>query len=260
MIPQNFLQQQRIVLVETSHPGNVGGAARALKTMGLQYLHLVKPRFANVLEHPEAIAFASSATDVLAQAQVHETLDTAIGDCQLTVALTSRNREFGPPVCDLHEAVSEVHDYLQQHPHAQIAWVLGSERYGLSNMQVQQCQRLCTIPTNPDYPSLNLAQAVQLIAYECRRQTFGTTLLTQQITAEPILARANQVEVAQLLTHLEQALTAVNFLNPQQPKKLMPRLQNLFARTALTPEEIHILRGICRAMIDTANQQHPGRL
>ena len=248
------LKQQRIVLVETSHPGNVGGAARAIKTMGLQQLHLVRPRFADVLQHADALAFASSATDVLERAQVHETLDTALGDCQLTIALTSRNREFGPPVCDLHEAVAEVRKYLQQHPHAQIAWVLGSERYGLSNAQVQQCQRLCTIPTNPDYSSLNLAQAVQLVAYECRRQFLESTVVVDNALSE----RANQAELTQLMTHLEQALIAVDFLNPQQPKKLMPRLQNLFARADLTQEEIHILRGVCRAMIDTANKSVTG--
>ncbi len=250
MIPQNILAQQRIVVVETSHPGNVGGAARAMKTMGLQHLHLVKPRFADVLVQDEAIAFASGASDILQQAQLHETLDSAIGDCQLTVALTSRSREYGPPVADLHDAVAEVHAYLQQHPQAQVAWVLGSERYGLSNAQVQQCQRRCTIATNPEYPSLNLAQAVQLIAYECRRQMFDAP---SAVTADA-QPRATQNEIEQLLTHLEQAMIAVEFLNPQQPKKLLPRLQQMFARADLRQEEIHILRGLCRAMIETADK------
>ncbi|TAK89423.1 MAG: RNA methyltransferase [Burkholderiaceae bacterium] len=254
MIPPDFLNRQRIVLVETSHPGNVGGAARALKTMGLQHLHLVAPRFADVLEREEAIAFASGALDVLQQAKTHATLDSAIGDCQLTIALTSRAREYGPPVCDLHEAVQEAREYLQQHPQATVAWVLGSERYGLSNAQVQQCQRRCTIATNLEYPSLNLAQAVQLIAYECRRQ-MSDAPIALTVDAQP---RATQSEIEQLRTHLEQAMIAVEFLNPQQPKKLLPRLQQLFARADLRQEEIHILRGLCRAMIETADKSVKG--
>lgn len=256
MIPQNFLQQHRIVLVETSHPGNVGGAARALKTMGLQQLHLVKPRFAEVLQHAEALAFASSATDILEQARIHEALDTAIGDCQWTVALTSRNREFGPPVSDLQDAVAEVHAYLKQHPQARVAWVFGSERYGLSNAQVQQCQRRCTIPTNPDYSSLNLAQAVQLVAYECRRYMSlpEETVAAAGVVEMDALPRATQNELDQLLMHLQQAMIAVAFLDPQQPKKLMPRLQQLFARADLRQKEVHILRGLCRAMIEAAHQ------
>lgn len=241
--PSTRLKQHRIVLVETSHPGNVGAVARAMKTMGMWDLRLVNPRFADVLTQPDAQAFASGATDVLAQARVVSDLASAVGDCQWTIAMTSRDREYGPPVLPLRTVAEQC---VLEPSGTQVAWVFGSERYGLSNEQVQACQRRCTIDTNPEYASLNLAQAVQLVAYECRQALFGQT---ERLSPAIDVVRATQTELAQLLDHLEQAMIAVQFLDPQQPKKLLPRLQRLLARADLEQEEIHILRGLCRAMI-----------
>ena len=154
----------RFVLVDTSHPGNVGAAARAIKTMGFSQLALVDPRFPEVLSHEEAIAFASGANDVLASAKITSTLDEALEGCNFCVALSARLREFSPPV----HAPRALAQLVQKNESLRVALVFGSERYGLSNEQVEKCQALVSIPTDPTYGSLNLAQAVQILAYECR--------------------------------------------------------------------------------------------
>ncbi len=229
----------RFVLVDTSHPGNIGATARAMKTMGFNDLVLVNPRFDDALQHPEAIAFASGAQDILERARVVSDYQQAIADCQYVAAVSARLREFSPPLASPREFA---HKVLVQ-ADANVALVFGSERYGLPNEIVLQAQSLINIPANPDYSSLNLAQAVQILAYELR---MGQLALAQD--AEKPMAQnwATQEEIQGMLTHLEQALIDIQFLRPDNPKKLMPRLSRMFARARLEQEEIHILRGIAK--------------
>jgi tRNA/rRNA methyltransferase len=234
----------RFVLVETSHPGNIGAAARAIKTMGFSQLVLVNPRFRDAVQHEEALAFASGATDVLAAARVVGSFEEAVSGCNFLAALSARLREFSPPVTTPRALATD----LVASDNLVPALVFGSERYGLSNEIVEKCNVLINIPANPAYSSLNLAQAVQILAYELRMaSSTGTPPETAAIGFQGELAEADQVEG--MYRHLEQALIAIGFLDPANPRKLMPRLKRLFARTALEKEEVNILRGIANQIL-----------
>lgn len=244
------LTSTRFVLVEPSHPGNVGAAARALKTMGLFRLVLVKPQQPNILKHPDALALASGAQDVLAAAEITDSLEAALSGVQWSVALSARPRGYSPPILTPRSAAQQARLVAAQ---GEVAYIFGNERAGLSNADVERCNALVHIPANPVYSSLNLAQAVQVLAYELR-----TTLLSDGDVQPhtPTLAHGLSVsalatndEVEQMFTHLQSALIALDFLQPAQPKKLMPRLRRLFARTALEREEVNILRGIAKRII-----------
>lgn len=238
-----MLDSLRFVLVETSHPGNVGAVARAIKTMGFGELVLVRPRFADVATQEEAIAFASGALDVLQNARIVDSLEEALDGVQFAAALSARLREYSPPILSPREFGAQ----LAARSDVKFALVFGSERYGLSNESVLQCQALVNIPANPEYSSLNLAQAVQVLAYECRmaRQSDAsaeTVTSKSGIGFEGVPASAGQVEG--MLQHLEQALVQLGYLDADNPKKLMPRLRRLFSRAGLETEEVNILRGI----------------
>ncbi|MBT1537769.1 RNA methyltransferase [Ralstonia solanacearum] len=253
----NVLRQRaarcRFVLVETSHPGNVGSTARALKTMGFGepggYV-LVRPREPDAQSHPDAIAMASGADDVLAGARVVDDIGEALAGASLTIALTARPREFGPRRIGPRVAAEEVAALLAS-PDATVAFVFGNERYGLPNDVVERCHVVTHIPANPAYASLNLSQAVQLIAYEVRMAlladtgTGDTRIDGVGFVGEP--ATAEQIDG--MFAHLERGLVEIGFLDPAQPKKLMPRLRRLFARTQLEAEEVNILRGIAKRML-----------
>jgi tRNA/rRNA methyltransferase len=248
----NFFDRVRFVLVETSRPGNVGAAARAMKTMGFHDLVLVKPRYEQVLMHEEAVAFASGAQDVLQQARVVNSLDEAIADCNVVAGLSARLREFSPPLKQPREFAASISASMAASNTAsntdqstlQAALVFGNERFGLSNEQMERCNVLLHVPTNPDYSSLNLAQAVQIMAYECRMATVSSTHMPSGIGFQGELAKAEQIEG--MFSHLEQALIDIDFLDPAHPKKLMSRLRRLFSRSALETEEVNILRGIAQ--------------
>ena len=245
------LARCRIVLVETSHPGNVGSVARALKTMGLglapSSLVLVAPKDPEVLQHPEAVAMASGADDVLAGARLVTSIDQALAGATLTVALSARPREFGPVRVAPREAVARAMGQLQA-PDACAAFIFGNERTGLPNEIVERCGLITHIPANPDYASLNLAQAVQLIAYELRLAALGAVgSAAPDIGFQGMPATAEQIEG--MFAHLEQALVGIGFLDPAQPKRLMPRLRRLLARTGLEAEEVNILRGIAKHIL-----------
>jgi tRNA/rRNA methyltransferase len=239
------LAQLRIVLVSTSHPGNVGSTARAMKTMGIADLALVTPRYADVLASPEAHALAAGADDVLAAATVHASVADAIGICSWSVALTARSRDLAPPLERLDEAAR--HAIAVAARGARVALVFGSERYGLSNAELQQCQVCCTIPTAPGFGSLNLAMAVQIATYECRKAALALT--TRSDVARDAIELASEAEREQYFEHLERALVAIDFLNLEQSPKLMGRLRRLYARTTLERDEVNILRGICTAIL-----------
>jgi tRNA/rRNA methyltransferase len=241
---QPLFDRLRFVLVETSHPGNIGSAARAMKTMGFTDLVLVNPRDPNALQNAEAIALASGATDVLAGARIVGSLDEALAGANFSVALSARPREFSPPLFEpraLAQLLATDHGL-----HA--ALVFGNERFGLSNEQVGKCSALVNVPANPAYSSLNLSQAVQVLAYECRIAVPDGVPAQSDIGFHGEPADAEQIEG--MFRHLEQALIEIEFLDPANPKKLMPRLRRLFARSGLEVEEVNILRGIATQLIE----------
>ena len=229
----------RFVLVGTSHAGNVGAAARAMRVMGFTELVLVAPRFADVLTRPEAIAMASGATDVLADARIVATLGEALDGVTFACATAMTPRDFGPP----NHAPRELFATLAPGTH-RLAFVFGSERYGLSNEDVYACHACLTIETDPAYGSLNLAQAVQLLAYEWRLAQGGFGAPARGLDAN----RADDVAVRGLIAHWQETLEAIGFLDPAAPKKLVARLHRLANRAELSAEEVHILRGIARAV------------
>ncbi|MFM0337482.1 RNA methyltransferase [Paraburkholderia fungorum] len=252
----------RFVLVEPSHPGNVGATARALKTMGFSRLVLVSPRIPHVQTDPEAIAMASGADDVLASAHVVPTLADALSGVHWSIALTARLREYGPPQLTPRAAAGVARE---QAVHGEIALVFGNERTGLSNEDVERCSALAHIPANPAYSSLNLAQAVQVLSYELRTMYLSATDAApagSQVAqagagqGEPVGARAASDEIESMYAHLESALVALEFLDPANPKKLMSRLRRLFARSGLEREEVNIVRGIAKHIL--LKTQRPG--
>jgi tRNA/rRNA methyltransferase len=257
----------RFILINTSHAGNVGGTARAMKTMGFGDLVLVAPRWANVLRREETVQRASGALDVLKNARIVATLDEALDGMTHLCATAMTPRDFGPPTraprahfaallggarsLSESELVAPVDTGLEadfaSKPEG-VAFLFGSERFGMQNEDVYRCHVALSIPTDPTFGSLNLAAAVQLIAYDWREALGGFGV--QAATSEPRLADA--AAVAGMLGHWEQALADIGFLDPASPKKLMPRLNQLFNRAQLSPEEIHILRGIAKAMSQKA--------
>ena len=229
----------RFVLVGTSHPGNVGAAARAMKVMGFRDLVLVAPRFPDVLSQEETVAMASGAADILVRARIVATLDEALEDVQHACATAMTPRDFGPPT-----EAPRAHFERLAATRDRVAFVFGSERFGLSNEDVWRCHACLSIPTHPDYGSLNLAQAVQLLAYDWRQALGGFAVVPR--TADPRLA--DQGALSGLLGHWQRTLEAVGFLDPAVPRKLMPRLRQFLLRARPTQEEVHILRGIARAV------------
>ena len=243
--PPDPALRTRFVLVEPSHAGNVGAAARAMKVMGFAQLVLVRPRHADVLHQADATAFASGAGDVLDAARTVPTLAEALQGVTLACATAMTPRDFGPPTHAPREflpgAAAAGHD---------VAFVFGPERTGLANDDVYRCHVCLSIPAHPGYGSLNLAQAVQLIAYDWRQALGGYA-----VTPRTAPARFADVAAVQgLLEHWQRTLVEIGFLDPAAPKKLMPRLNQLANRAQLTEEEVHILRGIARAASTTASK------
>lgn len=249
-----WLARIRFVLVGTSHPGNVGAAARAMRVMGLRDLVFVAPRSAGIARHPEAIARASGALDVLERASVVDSLAAALAPCTLAIAVSADTREFGPPPQPPEEIAALAFTEANTDPSARIAFVFGSERNGLSIEAVGQCQRLCSIPGGDDYASLNLAQAVQIVAYCLRaHERLHSPLLP---AAAPVRFPTHE-QFEALLAHLQRALVRIGFLDPQHPKKLMPRLRRLFSRARLETEEVELLRGVCTQIEKACRNPYP---
>ncbi len=225
----------RIVLIETSHPGNLGAVARAMKVMGLQDLRLVTPKCGI---DDEARARASGAVDVLDGARICDSLDEALADTVLAAACTSRRRDLPHPAYTPRQAAPEL---LQLAAASPVAIVFGSETFGLSNEQLMKCRWLINIPTNPDYASLNLGAAVQVLAYELRSSLMDEPLALPEFEPAPHEA------VESLLVEMESTLVDIGFLDPAHPKRLMPRLRRFFAKAGLEKEEVAIWRGILSA-------------
>ena len=266
----------RFILIETSHAGNVGASARAMKVMGFDDLVLVKPRWSNVLRREETIQRASGALDILNNARIVESLEDALEGMTHLCATVMTARDFGPPTLEprghfaalvkkgLYEEVqsdaqnkaqSKVQNDLsvlqQVHSQKGVAFLFGSERYGMRNEDVYRCHACIRIPTNPQFGSLNLASAVQVLAYEWRL-ALGSFATSEQGAVETTTELADAQQITGLLSHWQDALTAIDFLDPDSPKKLMPRLNQLLNRAGLTQEEVHILRGIAKATLQAA--------
>jgi tRNA/rRNA methyltransferase len=238
----------RFVLIQPSHAGNVGAAARALKVMGFDDLVLVQPRWDDVLTRDETLERASGAVDVLQKARAVDTLDEALQGMTHVCATVMTPRDFGPPTFAPRGHLAGIAP--QGHG---VAFLFGSERYGMRNEDVYRCHAALRIPVSPDYGSLNLASAIQVIAYEWRQALGGF----DAPTVHPATDAADAAAVAGMLRHWEQALVEIGFLDPAAPKKLMPRLNQLFNRAQPTPEEIHILRGVAKAMSEAARKKAP---
>lgn len=241
--------QLRTILVETSHPGNVGSTARALKTMGFHDLCLVNPKMPGIAHTPEAVALASGAMDVLEASSVEADLNAAVTGCTLVLGLTSRDREFGPPGLDWLEARERIVAQLSQGK--RVALMFGPERTGLDNAHLALCSHRVWLEANPAYPSLNLAQAIMVCAYSLREgliKALGSAGadLAPRLSPEDL---ADPAAVAAMLEHLRLGLESIGYLNPENPKKLMARLATLFARAELQTEEIDLLRGIAKQML-----------
>jgi tRNA/rRNA methyltransferase len=230
----------RFVLVDSSHPGNIGAAARAIRVMGFDELVLVTPRRPDVLGRDETIAAASGATDVLGRARVVGTLADALDGIGFVCATAMTPRDFGPPTFAPRALLPDLAARAEP-----VAFVFGSERFGLSNDDVYRCHAVLSIPTAPDFGSLNLAQAVQLVAYEWRLAIGAHPVVERTVAAPPADARAIQGA----LDHWQAALVHLGFLDPAAPKKLMPRLNQLINRARPSDAEVHILRGIAREIL-----------
>ncbi len=253
----------RFILINTSHAGNVGAAARAIKVMGFDDMVLVAPRWSNVLLREETLQRASGALDVLDKARIVETLDEALEGMTYLCATAMTPRDFGPPTVSPRECfarlVVEQSSESRQSPEGGqttgggqtgVAFLFGSERFGMRNEDVYRCHVALSIPANPSFGSLNLGAALQVIAYEWRQALGGFAVQPAVGNAET----ADAQQVAGLLAHWEQALVAIDYLDPEAPKKLMPRLNHLFNRAAITQEEVHILRGVAKAMLQAAER------
>lgn len=238
-LKNDLLSRIRVVLVNTSHPGNIGAAARAMLTMGVSRLVLVNPKH---FPAAEAVAMASGADSVLAQVQIVTTLPEALSDCVWAAGFSARPREFAGRVFSVRD-MAEVAAGILYKRENDIALVFGTEMSGLSNEDLARCSTVVTIPANMQYSSLNLAAAVQVATYEIR-----TTLLSNKVWQPPRFAPASHEEIERLFVHAQRTLTQSGFLNPKRPKRLMPRLRRLFVRAGLEKEEVNILRGILAQM------------
>lgn len=231
------LDHIRIVLSHTSHPGNIGATARAMKTMGLSSLYLINPR---LFPDKEADARAVSARDILEKITVCTELDEALENTVLVAAMTARTRGLSHTIFDARQGARELLLYARQQP---VALLFGAETSGLTTAEVNKCQMIIHIPTNPEFTSLNLASAVQVMAYELRM-----ALMEDEEPAVPIESPASFNDLELFYTHLEQTMIASDFLDPQKPKLLMQRIRRLFGRARLEKEEVQILRGILTAL------------
>ena len=232
-----MLDRIRIVLCTTTHPGNIGAAARAMKTMGLSRLDLVMPRF---FPHEQATAMASGADDVLAAARVYASLPDALKGTTLVVGMTARARDLSHPMRPVREVALQVAQEAQE---GEVALVFGTEMSGLSNAELDACQVLANIPAQPGFSSLNLAASVQIAAYELRQ-----ALLQDRGVVGRDYPLATHEEMEGFYQHLERVLYGSGFLNPAQPGRLMIRLRRLFSRARVEREEVSILRGILKAL------------
>ena len=241
----------RIVLINTSHPGNIGAAARAIKNMGLSRLYLVEPK-----QYPaeEAVFRAASALDVLDNATVCATLDEALDGVDRVVGTSARSRRIPWPLQTPREFAESLAEHEQQGKPRQTAILFGREDRGLTNEELQRCAAHIHIPSNEEYSSLNIAMAVQLICYDLRLAFMGEAARVSNPTDDWDSPWANDEDKQRFYEHLEQTLIELDFLDPAAPRQLMTRLRRLFGRVDLDQMEVNILRGILTAAQTKANK------
>lgn len=251
-----MLEKIRVVLVNTSHPGNIGGAARAMKNMGLSRLVLVDP-----LDFPsgDAVARASGATDILDAAQVVSTLEEALVGCNLVLGTSARDRRIPWPLLDPREC--GIASCEQAAQGGEVALVFGREYAGLTNEELQRCHYHVHIPSDPNFSSLNLAAAVQVLAYEVRMawlavQNQPTKVPKLEATAIQSSQPVTADELESFYGHLQEALVEIGFLDPTKPRHLMSRLRRLYGRSGVSKLEMNILRGILTETIKAARGEH----
>lgn len=235
----------RIILVDTTHPGNIGAVARAMKNMGLQDLVLVNPRY---FPHADATARASGADDILAATRVVDSLDEALTDCVYVAGASARSRTIGWPSMLPRDCAERLHAESQS---GTVAAVFGPEKSGLTNTDLDRCHTLLTIPTDPGFSSLNLAMAVQILTYELRVAAIENPQ-PAPISDEPL---ASGEELQYFYSHLEQVLSVSGFLDPDNPRLLMRRLRRLFMRAEPDKSEINILRGVLASLDPDARKR-----
>jgi tRNA/rRNA methyltransferase len=253
MIPAS--DRVRFVLVAPSHAGNIGAAARAIKTMGFRRLVVVRPRDRDYRDHPDAVALATGAADVLAASEATGELVEALTGVHTAFAMTGYDRQFGPQLLDLRTCAGMAADRLAELDE-QVAFVFGTERSGLANEDVERCQASCAIPADPSFSSLNLAQAVQVTAYECQLAMRGTGAIhAGQRRFGPGEGPAPVEALEGFYRHFEEAMIAVGALDREEPKRLMQRLRRLFARARPTQTEIDVLRGVTAAIIESRSDR-----
>lgn len=250
-------EQVRFVLVAPSHVGNIGACARAIRSMGFTQLHVVRPHESQFRVAPQALALAAGAKDVLEHTLEFDTLSEALQGVQLALATSGYAREFGPRSLEIRRAAHCAAEVVHRE-RGQVAFVFGPERTGLSNLDVQRCHLCCSIPSDPEKGSLNLAQAVQVVAYETRRELLACMQQSVQPPRRrgsshaqtPVQEPAAGIEQTEaMFAHLEQGLAAIGYLDPDQPKHLLARLRQLLLRARPTSTEVDILRGIASAMV-----------
>ena len=229
----------RIVMVNTSHPGNIGAVARVIKNMSLSSLYLVEPRH---FPSEEANARSSGALDILQNAVVCESLEQAVADCELVIGTSARERSADWPVLNPRLSANKLVETARQ---SQVALVMGRESSGLTNQELDLCQYLVHIPSNPDYNSLNVAMAVQVFAYEIYLQM--QTTLEQNVESDEEVAALTSGQMQNFFVHLEQTLLDIDFLDERRSELLMRRLRQLFYRARPSQDEMNILRGILSA-------------
>jgi tRNA/rRNA methyltransferase len=233
----------RVVLSHPSHPGNIGASARAMKTMGISRLFLVAPE---KFPHPEAFARSAGAEDILEAAKIVPTLSDALSDAVFALAVSARPRRIGPESVLARDAALEA---MSASNCGDVALVFGNETSGLSNDEIMRCQRVVRIPASPEYSSLNLGAAVQILCYELRCAAFGPAPGDVSSFAPPSIPHAASIaDIECFYEHLESVMTATDFLDPARPRRLLPKLRRLFGRARLERDEVNILRGILDAV------------
>lgn len=245
-------QNVSFILVEPAHPGNIGSAARAIKTMGFRDLRVVSPWVDTYRTDPEAVAYATSSIDVLEASLSYHSLLEALEGVNFAWAMSGYNREFGPVIEPVRSVASKAVEFIKG-GQGNIAFVFGCERTGLSNEQMAMCQGCAAIPADSDCTSLNLSQAVQIMAYEMHmsmmdesRTHNGLYGWQERFEGEKL---AGLQAIEGFLNHFEKAMIHCGVLNPEEPKLFMPRIRRLFARTQLTQPEVDLLRGVCSQII-----------
>jgi tRNA/rRNA methyltransferase len=240
-LSQTLFENIRIVLCATSHPGNIGSTARAMKTMGFKHLYLVNPE---KYPNEQATAMAAGADDVLDFAIVTQTLSEALVGCGFAIGMSARKRYLSHETVNPRQAAQQANQYAASQP---VAFVFGTEMSGLTNAELDCCQLLAMIPANPEYSSLNLAMAVQVMCYELKMLTIDDAPEANNHAASsdvPAVPLATNDELERFYAHLEETLLKIGYLNPNAPKKLFERMRRLYSRARLEKEEVNLLRGV----------------